>query len=161
MAVNIILFKKDKGLISRCIAKITGSDFTHSAVLYDGQLYDASERRGKFGEANVKKLANRKIEVFNLGASDIQVEAWLVKHAHKRYDYSGVLQWLLFWAFGGFINSLKLSSRKKVYCFEATAALISRVIKLKFPENLHGDHLKRTLGLPVYRGKLKEFLKDA
>ena len=162
MSTKVILFRKNKGLISRCISLVTGSNITHSAVLFDGELYDASERRGNFGRAKIKKLQKRNVEIYSLGASEMQVESWLIRHNGKDYDYSGILQWFLFWIFGRFINKLKIASKSKVYCFEATAALISRVTGIKkFPENLHGDHLKKTLGRPVYIGKLKDFLDYA
>ena len=162
MAANVVLFKKNKGLVSRCISLVTGSDITHSGILFEGQLYDASERRGKFGSAKLRRLKDRKVEVYNLGASEAQVDSWLIRHNGKEYDYAGVLQWALFYVFGRFVNRLKLSSKDKVYCFEATAALIGTVSGIKkFPNNLHGDHLKRTLGKPVYVGKLKEFLEYA
>jgi len=161
MNAKVILFKKDTSIISLCISKVTGSNITHSGVYFDGQIFDASEKRGKFGSAKVKSLKNRNVEVYNLGASDTQLEAWLVRHSNKAYDYSGILQWLLFFIFGRFVNRLKISSNNKVYCFEATAALITRVTGLKFPKNLHGDHLKRVLGLPVYKGPLKGFLENA
>jgi hypothetical protein len=161
MAVNVVLFKKNKSIISKCIAIVTGCEITHSAVLVDGQLYDASEKRGKFGLANLKKLKKRNVKIYNLGASDEQVNLWLIKNNGKRYDYRGILQWILFWLFGRFIDKLKIASEKKVYCFEATAALISAVTGIaRFPSNLHGGHLQKTLGKPVYIGKLEDYLKE-
>lgn len=161
MAVKILLFRKTNSIISRGISLVTGSNITHSAVLYDDQIFDSSEKRGKFAAARIKKLQNRKVEVYHLGAKEDQTEAWLVKHSTKEYDYSGLIQWFLFWIFGRFVNKLRIASRDKVYCFEATAALITRVTGLKFPKNISGDHLKRTLGKPEYIGSLKEYLKDA
>jgi len=162
MGVKVLLFRKNKGIISRCISLVTGSNITHSAILFEGQIWDSSERRGKFGAAKVKKLAKRKVEVYHLGASTEQAEAWLVRHNGKDYDYSGILQWFLFWIFGRFVNKLRLASKSKVYCFEATGALITRVTGLKFPKNVSGSDLRRVLGVKAeYVGSLKEYLNDA
>ena len=161
MAASVILFKKNKSFISKAVEVVTGCDVTHSAVLYDGDLYDASELRGDFGRAKIKKLKNRKVEVYNLGASDQIMQTWLIKHGGKKYDYSGVLQWVLFWSLGRFFKNSRLNQKKKVYCFEATANLVSKVTRLKFPENVSGCHLRRTMGKPVFSGKLDEFLENA
>jgi len=161
VAAHVILFKKESTLISRAIAKVTKCDITHSAVLFDGALFDASEIRGEFGRAKIKKLQNRKVEAYHLGASEAQVETWLVMNHGKKYDYSGVLQWLLFGLFGRFFKKTRLNQRSKVYCFEATASLINKVTGLKYPQNISGDHLRRTLGRAVFKGQLKEFLNDA
>ena len=104
MAVKIILFRKNNSIISKCISLVTGSNITHSAVLVDGELWDASEKRGNFGRAKAKKLLNRKVEVYHLGASDIQAQAWVVNNDGKKYDYAGILQWVLFFFFGRFFT---------------------------------------------------------
>lgn len=158
MAVKIILFRRQKTIISTCISIVTGSNITHSAVLYDGDLFDSSETRGKFGKAKIKKLRKRTVEVYHIGASDEQATAWLMKHHDKRYDYAGVLQWLLFYALGRYFEKYRLNSRKRIYCFEATAALISRVTGLKFRQNITGDDLKRTLNRPEFVGQLREYI---
>ena len=158
MAGSVVLFKKDGGIISKLIAKVTGSDITHSAVLYEGQLFDASERRGNFGRANINKLKARDVEVYPLGASVQQLDVWLVLHNGKKYDYAGVLQWALYGFFGRFFKGHKLNQTKKVYCFEATAALLTKITGVKYPANISGDHLRRTLGSPIYTGRLSGFL---
>jgi len=160
VAARIILFKKHSSFISKAIAKVTGCDITHSGVLYDGDIYDASELRGDFGRAKLKKLKNRKVEVYHLGASEQQLQTWLMKHHGKKYDYAGVLQWLLFICFGQFFKGYRLNQRSRVYCFEATANLVTRVTRVKFPANVSGCHLRRTLGKPEYCGEFKEYLDN-
>lgn len=157
MPAKIILFKKTNTLFSRCVAIVTDSKITHSAVLFDGEIYDSSEKRGKFGRADAKKLKERNVEVYHIGASEEQVARWLMKHMGRRYDYTGLLQWVLFWAFGRFFTRYRLNAKSKVYCFEATANLIAIVTKLKFRQNLSGQDLKNTLAPPEYVGKLKDY----
>lgn len=158
MAVKIVLFRKSSSIISKCISLVTSSNITHSAVFFDGEIWDSSEKRGKFGKADVKKLQNRTVEVYHLGANDDQANLWLIKMNGKRYDYLGIIQWGFFYLAGRFFEKYRLNSKNKVYCFEATGAIITRVIKRKFPVNVTGENLRRTLGKPEFIGELKEYI---
>ncbi len=157
---KVVLFRKSSTIISKAIAHVTGSDITHSAVLVNGSLYDSSETRGKFARANIKKLKKRKVEVYPLGASPDQVNAWLAHHLERRYDYAGILGWMVYSLVGRFFSTSKLNAQSKVYCFEATARLVADVQGLKFRTHLSGQDLKRVLGAPTYIGSLGDYYEE-
>lgn len=161
MQAKIILFRKDKkSFISKCIARITGSDITHSAVYWMGDLWDSSEKRGRFDRAKMDKLKDRTVEVYPYGASKEQIILWLMRHNGKKYDYKGILGWVVYWLFGRYISNVRVNSKNRVYCFEATANLISIVNNLKFPRHVSGDNLKRTLGNPQFVGTLENYMNE-
>ncbi len=159
MTIKVVLFRKNDSFISKCIAKVTGSDITHSAVLYKDVMFDSSEVRGNFGRANQKDYKGRMIEVYPLGASEQQFQDWLFLHSGKKYDYKGVIGWFFWKYFGNWTKNQKLNSKSRVYCFEATADLISRVSRLKYDTHISGADLKRTLGQAQFIGPIEEYLK--
>jgi len=159
MKHRVILFKKDRSAISRAIAFVTECDVTHSAVMAGGQLFDASESRGSFGSDNLFQYKSRDVEIYDIGIDGRTFTAWRSRYDGKKYDYLGALQWLLFFLFGRFFTKYRINQRSKVYCFEATAAIITRHNAAKFKQNINGDDLRAALGRPIYSGKLNDYLK--
>lgn len=162
MTTKIILFEKDSSWIAKAIAHVTGSRFTHSAVYHNGIIYHSSERVGKFDSMDTKEYEDRSVEVFHVGASPSQVTEWIIENTHKRYDWKGVIGWILYWAFGKYFESRRANSRGRVYCHECVANLINKVQgpRVKFPVHISGDDLKNKLNKPMFAGNLKGFLSN-
>lgn len=163
MTVKVLLFEKDSGLVSKAIAHISGSDITHSAVMYSGAMYDSSEVRGEFSRANPKDHMQRKVYVHHIGASDPQLFHWLLTNWGKKYDWKGIYGWVVYHMFKRWFKTGRNNSKNRVYCHEVVADLI-RIVqggKMKFPVHVSGEHIRKQLGKPEFVGTLEEYLKHA
>ena len=163
MTAKVFLFEKDKSIISRAIAHVSGSPITHSAVYYEGAMFDSSEVRGKFGRADIKDHLDRKVRVHHIGVSDIQLAQWVVLNWGKKYDWRGIGGWVMYHLFKRWFTFSRNNSKSRVYCHEAVADLI-RIVqggKLKFPVHVSGDHIKNQLGKPEFVGTLQDYLDHA
>ena len=107
--MKVVLFKyKWTSIISLLIAIVTGSVYTHAALIVEGCLYEATEDKGEV--INTRKLSDfgkREVVVFDLPDPDMFGRVWAKAQVGRKYDWKGVFGWLL-----------SNEDRKKFYCFE-------------------------------------------
>jgi len=99
---------KPNSIIGLIICIITGSKYSHSAVLINGELWDSSESRGYFGKNT--NLGNREYISFEFKGN---LTLWLLKMKEVEYDWLGVVGWLF-----------KANDKSKFYCFEASLSAL-------------------------------------
>lgn len=158
---KIILFRNSGGMIESAIANLTKSNITRAAVLMNGELWEFSEYSKKFIKSRNKKLLDRCIEVYPIGASSEQIRFWVIQNTQNHVKSLGWLGWSAYFLIGRYFGSHRLSKKERLYCFKAIASLLQQVTGVKYPSNVTGEQIKRTLGKPIFIGALKEYLDDA
>lgn len=100
--------------MSAAIMWATGSEYSHAMIHHRGNLWDASESRGSFDQADALKYQGRKLLVIEFNDYRNELGKFIKSQIGKDYDWSGVLGWL------SCRLIKKLCGRDDAfYCFEA------------------------------------------
>lgn len=128
MIGDVIFFKKDNtSFISRAIAKITGSEYTHVGLIVE---YDDLSDEIVIIESN--RFVNTRIDrialdcaryvIFTTGYKPVEQTDMIVKYAYRhlnvKYDYLQLLGLLLSLLSKGGINRYYFNSKNKLICSE-------------------------------------------
>lgn len=146
MKNRIYLFEwSRKSVMSWVILLATGCPYAHAAVEVDGVLYDASETRGTFDRADRARFIGRQCLVCEV---DGDLSGWLQAMDGKRYDYRGVLGWLVcrWWRRG-------CGAKQQFYCFESANEALRFLKRKHVPEGAVSgcDLLDVMPGAPRYQ----------
>jgi len=154
--MKVVVFKKNKSIISRLISSITKSDYTHAGIMINEcSIIDASESRGYVDIKSYWEYKDRDCVIYDIKRThnnDKEMKSYI----GVSYDYKGVLGWLL-----------KLDDTTKFYCFEFVAKMIrtSRNNEDDIELSLTGDSiiglLKRFNSTKLYSGKFGDFVNEA
>ncbi len=155
--MKIILYKRDNSFLSRLVAFVTKSYYTHSAVLlkHRGQCYFSDSSLSKKGIIITKiadtpeYLKNRHYDIFEIKTNDLDFRAFnrAKELEGKNYDTTGAI----LWTFYKFFNI----TNKNFYCFEYTIELLKQYYNLEDFKNPNGDDL---YNLASFYGKKTRFL---
>jgi len=152
MATYVIVFEADTSFISKSISKVLKSPYSHAAILINGVLFDASEKRGSVGKDHTlsRTYRGRTIVVYQVQDSSKFMEGWAQGQVGRSYDYLGVLGWFL-----------RLGSIKKVYCFEWVLEYLHSSMGFfsnRYPKHITAEYIiKRIPSKSVYKGVAESF----
>ncbi|UUV46707.1 permuted papain-like amidase [Bacillus phage vB_BanS-Thrax4] len=144
MIGNLVFFKKTNSFISKLIAKVTNSEFTHVGLVVG---YDESTKvitiieSNRFIKTRVARLElNERHVIYTTGNQPKEVTDKIIAYAYKnigkRYDYSQLLGLFLSLAFKRKRN-LFFNSANKLICSELVdLAYYTSGVKRKTNDNL-------------------------
>lgn len=131
--MKVILYERDNSILSRLVKIVTGSRYTHTAVLLkhgnvcyfsDSSLNDGIVVTPKYYIPDYLKTRKYKIYQLNNTTTETDYDAFIKMSelAGEDYDVKGAKLWLLY----RFLKTIGLSRKnKKLYCFEYTLEILS------------------------------------
>ena len=135
-------FRSKTGLL---IALATRCEFVHAAVYVaaDNSWYHSSESIGRFDKLNRDDYQARYCIAFEFSGD---LSGWVKKMQGKRYDWRGVLGWLV-----------RLNNPERFYCFEAAQdALRYAEYTRKNFSRLSGCDIRDMAKSPVFYGRFSD-----
>ena len=141
--MKIIIFKSNTSTLSRLISIITGSDYSHSAILlkHDNLCYFTDSSFTERGVLLTKLsdieeyLNSREYVIYDIQTTDKDYKAFTraSELVSESYDTTGVILW-------SFFKMFRITN-KKYYCFEYTIEILKQYyfIEDDVSRNPNGD----------------------
>ena len=114
----VVLFRQNYlNPVSWLIRIVTGSHYTHAAILLDnGDIYDASESRGSVAHNGTISEKNREVIIFKINDTTENPLEHITPYIGREYDWKGIIGWLF-----------RIQDKKRFYCFE----FVWEILKVK------------------------------
>lgn len=126
--VSLAFYKGTDEWLDRLTQWWTRSAYSHCELVIDGLAYSSSPRDGGVRVKAGIDFTSAHWDVIHVRAHAPSVCAWFEQHARQRYDYVGLL---------GFVLPWHLGSRRAWFCSEACAAALG----LREPETFDPGRL--------------------
>jgi hypothetical protein len=127
MTMQLAFYKGRDYFADRLIQWWTNGPYSHCELVIDGTCYSASTYEGCVRSKQID-LASGRWDVIAVEGDESVALAWFAEHKGAGYDY---------WGLAGFVLPWRMGSRKKRFCSEACAEMLSMQESWKIsPNNL-------------------------
>ena len=148
MKNQIALFTGTRSLTGLAIQLATNCEYVHAAIGINGQWYEASESRKRFGRLDRLQYASRRCAVYTMpDRSGSDWNSWLQDMKGREYDWEGVFKWIF----------NHRGNPEKFYCHEAAKAAMA-VCGVAVPEQpVSGCHIANAFDLAGIHPRVGKF----